>query len=67
MADVPAKSKKLSFKLTDEQCRMIEQRAERCKVSTSAWIRTILLQVATRPTSSRPGYLRIREPNGELT
>ena len=61
-----AKSKTLTFKLTDNQCRMIAERAERCKVSTSAWIREILLQVASRPSTSRPGYLRIREPNGEL-
>lgn len=75
MADVvqrngAKKSKQLSFKLNDEQCRLIEQRAARCKMSTSAWIRQIVVQVArTKISVDSRGrtYLRIVEPNGELT
>ena len=66
MANVP-KTKFVGIKFTAEQHRMIEQRAERCKVSMSAWMRSVLLQAASRPTTSRPGYLRIREPDGALT
>jgi uncharacterized protein (DUF1778 family) len=67
MADVLAKTKKATVKFTPDQYRLIEQRAERCKVSVSAWMRTILLQAASKPTSNRPGFLRIKEPDGALT
>jgi len=62
MRRAPTKSKNASLKLTPDQYRLIEQRAERCKISTSAWMRSILLQAASRPSSD--GYLRIREPDG---
>lgn len=61
----PAKTRLATFKLTPEQYKLIEQRAERCKVSMSAWMRAILLQAASRP--ARKGYLHIPEPNGSLT
>lgn len=67
MANVPAKTKFVGIKFTDEQHRMIAQRAERCKVSMSAWMRAILLQAASSSNASKPGYLRIKEPNGALT
>jgi len=59
------KTKVKNVKFTPEQYRLIEQRAERCKVSVSVWMRSILLQVATRP--AREGYHRVREPDGALT
>lgn len=62
MARSPVKTKRGGLRLTPEQYRTIEQRAERCKVSMSVWMRSILLQAATRPASD--GYLRIREPDG---
>lgn len=55
-------TKTATFKLTPEQDRLIKQRAKQCGVRTSIWIRTILLQAATR--KAREGYLRIREPDG---
>ncbi len=62
MSRIPVKKRLAGVKLTPEQYRMIEARAERSKVTMSAWMRSILLQAAGRPPSN--GYLRIREPDG---
>jgi hypothetical protein len=67
MVNGSAKTKFVGIKFTAEQYRMIEQRAERCKVSKSAWMRAVLLQAADRSATSKPGYVRIREPDGALT
>jgi len=60
--NVRFKTKVASFKLTPEQYKLIDQRAERCGVTMSAWMRGILLQAVSRQPSE--GYLRIREPDG---
>lgn len=65
MAHSSVKTRVAGVKLTAEQYRKIEQRAELCKVSMSAWMRSILLQAASKP--AREGYLRLREPDGALT
>jgi len=62
---VPSKSKMLTFKLTPEQHKIIDNRAKQCGVRTSVWIRSILLQAASRQASE--GYLRIKEPDGVTT
>lgn len=62
MTRVPLKTKRVALRLTPEQCRIIEQRAARCNVSASAWMRSILAQAASRP--SKDGFLRIHEPDG---
>jgi len=68
MVNGSSKTKFVGLKFTPEQYRMIEQRAERCKVSTSAWMRTVLLQVANHPKPTPiDSRIRIREPNGALT
>lgn len=59
-----AKTKQICLKLNPVQCRKLEQRAEQRGVSLSLWMRTILLQVANQP--AREGYLRVKEPNGDL-
>jgi hypothetical protein len=64
MARRATHTKTATFKLTPEQHRAIVSRAKQCGVRTSIWIRTILLQAATRP--AREGYLRIREPDGTM-
>lgn len=58
------KTKFIGVKLTPEQYRAIEQRAERCKVRMSTWIREVSLQAASRP--AREGFIRIKEPDGAL-
>jgi hypothetical protein len=65
MANTSARTRVSTLRFTPEQYKMIAQRAERCKVSVAVWIRTVLLQVASRP--AREGYHRVREPNGELS
>jgi hypothetical protein len=65
MTKAPMKTTRVSLALAPEQLRLLEQRAERCKMSVSAWMRVILMQAAIRP--AREGHLRIKEPNGELT
>lgn len=59
------KTRFVGIKFTPEQYRAIEQRAERRGMRASVWMRSILLQAASRPLSD--GYLRIREPDGALT
>lgn len=63
-AHVEPKTKMLSVKFTPEQRRMIDQRARRCGVKTTVWMRSILLQAAR--TAAAQGYLRIREPDGVI-
>lgn len=63
MKPVP-KTKVAAFKLSVEQYTLIEQRAERCGVRMGAWMRSVVLQAASRPRPRGEGYLRIREPNG---
>jgi uncharacterized protein (DUF1778 family) len=59
-AKVKAKSEVLTLRFTPDQRRIIDERAELCRVRTSVWVRSILLQVARNPD-----LRRIREPNGE--
>ena len=59
---VQPKTKVATLKLTPEQHKLIDQRAKRCGVRMSVWMRSILLQAASRNASE--GYLRIREPDG---
>lgn len=60
------KTKSAHFKIDPEHYRLIEQRAERCGVQVSFWIRSILIQAASRP--AKAGYIHhIREPNGTMT
>jgi hypothetical protein len=61
------KTKRAMFKVTAEQYQLIEQRAERCGVRMGAWMRSVVLQAASRPRPRGEGYLRIREPNGVIT
>ena len=62
MKAAPVKSKIVVFKVTPDQYSMIEQRAQKCGVRLSVWIRSLLLQAVDRP--AKKGYLRVREPNG---
>jgi hypothetical protein len=55
----------LSVRFTAEQVRLIEKRAEKCGMTTRAWLRNIAVQAATR--QSNRGYTYIREPNGAST
>jgi len=67
---VQPKTKVATIKLTPEQDRLIDQRAKRCGVRKSVWMRSILLQAAHAAPSHvgrGDGYLRIREPNGATT
>lgn len=63
---LPTKSRFTAVKLSPEQHRAIEIRAERCKVTVSVWMRSILSQAASRPPK-KDGYLHIREPDGTTT
>lgn len=65
MAHIPVKTKIAAVKLTPEQYRGLEQRAEHCGVRLSAWMRSILLQAASQ--KPHKGHLRIREPDGATT
>jgi predicted DNA binding CopG/RHH family protein len=56
------KDMKITIRLSSEQLRLLDQRAKRCGVKVSRWMRSILLQAATRQSSE--GYIRIKEPNG---
>jgi uncharacterized protein (DUF1778 family) len=60
---VQTKTKTTSLKLTPEQHKIIDQRAKECGVRMSVWMRSILLQAASK--HAQEGYLRIREPNGD--
>jgi len=62
---LPHKTRTVTLKLTPEQVRTIEVRAKRCGVSRASWMRTILLQAATRQPAE--GFVRIKEPDGSLT
>lgn len=62
---VKSKTKMLTIKLTVDQFRLIDQRAEKCGVNRSRWMRSILLQAAR--SAAAQGYLRIREPDGVIT
>jgi uncharacterized protein (DUF1778 family) len=63
--NVQVKDKTITLKVTADQARAIEQCAKRCGVRKSTWIRSIVLQAASRQPSE--GYLRIREPDGATT
>lgn len=65
MSRAPVKTVVFSLKLTPDQLRLFEERSGRCKMSVSAWMRTILGQAATRPANN--GYIRVREPDGATT
>lgn len=64
MSHVQVKTKGVTIKLTPEQYRIISQRAEQCGTRMSTWMRSILLQAGT--SKADKGYLRIREPDGEI-
>jgi hypothetical protein len=63
MERLPIKTKAAGLKLTPDQYKSIEQRAARCRVSMSLWMRSILLQAAASHPS-KGGYIRVREPDG---
>jgi hypothetical protein len=66
MKPVPTKQKLVAFKVTLEQYRTIELRAERRGVRVSTWMRSILVQAASQVSDD--GYIRkLREPDGALT
>lgn len=60
-----SKNKTLTLKVTFDQFRMIEQKAEKCGVDRSKWMRSVLAQAAR--STAMQGYLRIREPDGVTT
>jgi len=62
---VAVKTKVATVKLSPEQHRAIEQRAKKCGVRVSMWMRSILVQAATRKPDA--GFLRIREPDGAMS
>jgi len=64
-AGVQKKDHQITIKLTADQLRLIDNRAKKCGVRVSAWMRNILLQAASRQSSE--GYLRIKEPDGATT
>ena len=67
---VPSKTKVATIKLTPDQHKLIDQRAKRCGVRMSVWMRSILLQAASAaPTRVGRGEatLHIREPDGATT
>jgi uncharacterized protein (DUF1778 family) len=66
MAQSSSKNERVTLRLTPEQHRLIDQRAKRCGVRMTVWMRSILLQVASRQEAS-DGYLRVREPKGATT
>ena len=59
---IQKKDFQITVKVTPEQRQLIEKSAKRCGVKLAHWMRSILLQAATRQPAE--GYLRIREPNG---
>jgi hypothetical protein len=62
---IAVKAKVATVKFTDDQYDAIAERAAKCGVRLSVWMREILLQAASRPTNN--GHMRIREPNGTMT
>lgn len=56
------KTKVATLKLTPEQHKLIDQRAKRCGVRTSVWMRHILVQAAS--LKAQDGFIHIREPDG---
>lgn len=62
MADHALKTETLTFKVTREQCRALEERAANNNLPLGTWMRQLLLQAASQ--KPRKGYLHIREPNG---
>ena len=64
MSNVQVKTKGVTIKLTPEQYRTIAHRAEQCGVRMSTWMRWILMQAGN--SKADKGYLRIREPDGEI-
>jgi len=61
-----AKNKAATIKFTQEQYRVIAQRAERSQLSVSVWMRMVLMQAASRPANEE-GFIRIKEPNGVVS
>jgi uncharacterized protein (DUF1778 family) len=59
---IKSKTQMLTIKLTEDQQRLIDQKAKMCGVKRSVWMRSILTQAASR--KAMQGYLRIREPDG---
>jgi hypothetical protein len=66
---IPSRIKIATIRLTADQHKLIDQRAKRCGVHMSVWMRSILLQAVSQnaATDERDrGFLRIREPNGAV-
>lgn len=61
---VSVKVKVATVKFTHDQYDAISQRADQCGVRLTVWMRSILLQAASRPANN--GHLRIREPDGSM-
>lgn len=62
MKKLPSKTRGILIKLTPEQYKMVEQRAERCGVRVGPLVRTVVLQIAKR--TGAPGIAQVREPDG---
>ena len=60
---LPMKTKCLNLRMTEEQYRAVEQRANRRGVQVSYWMRHILLQVTQAPLNKQ--FVRVQEPSGE--
>ena len=65
---VSAKTRRATIKFTPEQLQLINDRARTRGVKTTVWMRAILLQAATSQSGAEGGrgYIRIREPNGDM-
>lgn len=57
-----AKSKGIFLRLSPEQHKLIQQRAERCGMRVAPFIRHLVLQVAKK--NGAPGIVNVKEPDG---
>lgn len=62
---VKAKTKMLTIKVTADQLRMIDAKADKCGVKRGPWVRSVVMQAAR--SIAQQGFLRIREPDGVIT
>ena len=65
---ISAKTRRAVVKLTDDQLQMIHDRARSRGVKPAVWMRSILLQAAKSQSGAEGGrgYIRIKEPTGEM-
>lgn len=60
-----SKIKQAFFRVTPEQLKSIEERAQRQGMATGVWMRSVVLQAVGQRANR--GYLRIREPDSATT